>query len=82
MVWTRGDNLVHGLTQFGLLIDSLFDFKEERWIHQCFARKRAGISRFLYVYVKILSRRRKESENKKKFLSSEWEGVKTRTSCS
>ena len=24
MVWTRGDNLIHGLTQLGLLIDSLF----------------------------------------------------------
>jgi hypothetical protein len=26
MVWTRGDNLIHGLTQLGLLIDSLFLF--------------------------------------------------------
>jgi len=26
MVWTRGDDLIHGLTQLGLLIDSLFLF--------------------------------------------------------
>jgi len=82
MVWTRGDNLIHGLTQLGLLIDSLFDFKEEEVDSSVFCTytyARAYQSLSLYVYVKkILSRRRKESEeNKKKsFLSSEWEGGK------
>lgn len=70
MVWTRGDNLIHGLTQLGLLIDSLFDFKEEEVDSSVFCTytyARAYQSLSLYVYVKkILSRRRKESEENKK----------------
>jgi hypothetical protein len=51
MVWTRGDNLIHGLTQLGLLIDSLFDFKEEEVDSSAFCTyTRARISRFLSMF--------------------------------
>lgn len=71
MVWTRGDNLIHGLTQLGLLIDSLFDFKEEEVDSSVFCTytyARAYQSLSLYVYVKkILSSLKREREQKKEF---------------
>lgn len=61
MVWTRGDNLIHGLTQLGLLIDSLFLF-----LFLLFRREEVDI-----IYISSVSRiigehREREREREKR----------------
>ena len=78
MVWTRGDNFIHGLTQLGLLIDSLFDFKEEvdsSVICTC-TRAYQSLSLCLCKNSLSSSKRERREQKKKSFLSSEWEGGK------